>query len=157
MSSKKIVKMTLITIAITIGICFIWWLLLRPANATPDRTLQYFTMHQSACQQIATYLTKHNYTTSIYGTPSSDHNFGIRKEDSSDYLQFSNNISELFGDDCFAVFAEGNAIRIATQKTGGIFCKKHAELIYSADSCLPFFDAFPTRDIHWYYRIVSDT
>lgn len=156
MSNQKIRSLVYTAIFIALVGAGLWALLFRADGLTKDSALQYYAENEAAFNTIASYMTEKNIIADVTAVPTPDEHFGIRSEDSDAYRSFYENLIGRMRAACKRINSTGKTVEFYMPAKGGLFCQRHAVLIYGdpgngiGDSA-----PLPLNPDGWYYCLVS--
>lgn len=132
-----------------------WFILLRPESISQDRLTEDFEAHRPAYDTVASYLIKNDISAEITDILTSGKTFGIRTEDSDEFLAFEEAVGEIMRDDHDVIISDGKSVEFVYHSTGGMLQKLRGSVIYNGQNKVEGKITVPLTTDGWHLYIAQ--
>lgn len=133
-----------------------FFLFLRESKYTDDSAASFFAEHQSAYEEVVSYMRKKEIAADVKDIPTIDNRYGILPEDTDAYRAFLSAVTELMNTDVNEIISDGETVQFLTKKSGGFLNQNYFDFAYGDP--LPTINGAPRNDMpqkKWYYYICT--
>ncbi|MBQ5335627.1 MAG: hypothetical protein J6Z45_06740 [Oscillospiraceae bacterium] len=156
MSKQKLRHWIYVAIFIALAGSFVWFLLMRDANITPEKIQEELTAQQDSFDAVADYLIEKEASAIIDGAVTAGRTYGVPEEDSNAYRAYSEGVRKVIEKDCVQIRSTGSAVLFVMKAQGGFLNQEHYIIAKNADnSSLPGEYPMELNSSGWKYYVLQ--